>query len=136
MKLFEVFKSNGVKILHWRTGEDFFVDGQPIIRGEWQNFNEDRHFRRLYHKLRNFLGIPIKKKGAGFKKFQQTSAKLAGTKKYLRRFHTPVCVRKSTLETFFEHNPVLEENIKHRFRHSDQFIISSLSEHLEIKNNT
>jgi hypothetical protein len=80
------------------------------------------------------LGIPKKNNAISFKKFQQTSAKLALTKTYVRRFHTPVCVRKSTLEEFFQGNNLLEENIKHRFRNENQFIVSSLSEHLEIKN--
>ena len=77
-----------------------------------------------------------KEKKGGFKTFQQTSAKLAGVKKYVRRFHTPVSLRKSTLENFFKDNELLESNIKFRFRNKDQFIISSLAEHLEIKNNT
>jgi len=115
---------------------DFFIDGKPIVRGKWKAFNENRHLRKFYHKLRGYLGIPIKKKTAGFKKFQQTSAKIAGTKKYIRRFHTPVCIRKSTLESFYKLNPILENNIKYRFRNENQFIISSLSEHLEVKQNT
>jgi len=115
---------------------DYFIDGKPIIRGEWQAFNEDRHLRNFYLNTRTKLGIPKKKNKISFKKFQQTSAKLAGTKNYVRRFHTPVCVRKSTLENFFKVNNLLEENIKHRFRNENQFIISSLSEHLEIKNNS
>ncbi|WP_411768122.1 Stealth CR1 domain-containing protein [Winogradskyella sp. A3E31] len=115
---------------------DFFIDGKPIIRGKWKKYNEDRHLRKLYRNFRKLIGIPIKRKTVGFKQFQQTSAKLAGTKNYIRRFHTPVCVRKSTLEKFFDTNPVLEDNIKYRFRNENQFIISSLSEHLEVKNNT
>ena len=77
---------------------DFFIDGLPIIRGKWMRFNEDRYLRKFYHRLRDVIGLPIKKKAVGFKTFQQNSAKLAGVKKYIRRFHTPVCVRRSTLE--------------------------------------
>ncbi|MDG1728403.1 MAG: Stealth CR1 domain-containing protein [Algibacter sp.] len=116
---------------------EFFIHGQPIIRGEWQKFNENKKFRTLYNKIKTFLGKPNKKGNYSFKKLQQNSAKLANTEKYIRRFHTPVCLRKSTLHNFFKENPtLLEENIKHRFRNKDQFIISSLSEHLEIKKNT
>ncbi|WP_340156514.1 Stealth CR1 domain-containing protein [uncultured Winogradskyella sp.] len=115
---------------------DFFINGQPIIRGQWQKFNEQRKLRTLYLKFRAFLGRP-EKKGYSFKKLQQNSAKLAKTDKYVRRFHTPVCLRKSTLENFFiENENLLKENIKHRFRNENQFIISSLSEHLEIKKKT
>ena len=115
---------------------DFFIDGQPIIRGQWQKFNEQRKLRKFYLKFKSFLGKPDKK-GYSFKKLQQNSAKLANTERYIRRFHTPVCLRKSTLENFFKDNEnLLEENIKHRFRNENQFIISSLSEHLEIKKKT
>lgn len=115
---------------------DFFINKEPIIRGKWEKFHENRTLRNYYHKALSFIGKPIKKKAISFKKFQQTSAKLAGTKKYIRRFHTPVCVRKSTLERFFEENDLLENNVKHRFRNQNQFIVSSLSEHLEVKNKT
>jgi len=126
----DTFIMNPVKV------NDFFINEQPIIRGQWQKFNEQRKLRTFYLKLRASLGQPIKK-GYSFKKLQQTSAKLAKTDKYLRRFHTPVCLRKSTLQNFFENNyKLLEANIKHRFRQQDQFIISSLSEHLEIKKKT
>lgn len=114
---------------------DFFIDGNPIIRGEWKEFYENQTIRNLYYKVLAFFGKQQKKE-LGFKTFQQTSAKLAGVKKYVRRFHTPVSVRKSPLEQFFKGNKLLSNNIKHRFRQKDQFIISSLSEHLEIKNNT
>lgn len=115
---------------------DFFINGEPIIRGEWQPFNENRPLRNTYHAILSSLGKPIKKNKTSFKKLQQNSAKLALMDKYIRRFHTPVCVRKSTLTNFFKNDTVLRENIKHRFRNENQFIISSLSEHLEIKNNT
>jgi hypothetical protein len=115
---------------------DFFINGEPIIRGQWQPFNEDKTLRKFYRETLTFLGIPIKKNNIGFKKAQQNSAKLALMDKYVRRFHTPVNVRKSTLTSFFKKNTLLRKNIQHRFRNENQFLISSLSEHLEIKNNT
>ncbi|WP_396600453.1 Stealth CR1 domain-containing protein [Algibacter sp. R77976] len=115
---------------------DFFINEQPIIRGQWQEFNENRKLRKAYHKILSLLGKTEKKGKTSFKKFQQNSAKLAKTDKYIRRFHTPVCLRKSTLQNFFENNDILKNNIKHRFRNANQFIVSSLSEHLEIKKNT
>ena len=51
--------------------------------------------------------------------------------------HTPMAIRKSTIESFFVENPeILENNIKYRFRNEKQFLISSFSSHLEIKNKT
>jgi len=119
------------------TPNDFFRDGEPVIRGQWEKFNDDRILRKIYHKVRKAIGIPKKEKVSSFKKFQQTSAKLAGAKKYVRRFHTPVSARKSTIENFFSNNDeLLRNNVANRFRNQNQFIISSLSEHLEIMNNS
>jgi hypothetical protein len=115
---------------------DFFINGEPIVRGKWQAFNEDKKLRKSYHEILSFLDVPIKKDKISFKKLQQNSAQLAGMDKYVRRFHTPVSVRKSTLTNFFKEDSLLRENIQHRFRNQNQFLLSSLSEHLEIKNNT
>lgn len=116
--------------------EDYFVNGKPVIRGKWQDYDENKKIRNFYYSLRAFLGVKKEKKAPGFKKLQQNSAKLAGTKNYLRRFHTPVCIRKSTLETFFRGNDLLRSNVSYRFRHDSQFIVSSLAEHLEIRKGT
>jgi hypothetical protein len=115
---------------------DFFINGEPIIRGKWQAFNEDRTLRKSYRKALSFLNIPVKEEKISFKKLQQNSARLALMDRYVRRFHTPVSVRRSTLTNFFKENSLLRQNIQHRFRNQDQFLISSLSEHLEIKNDT
>ncbi len=116
------------------TVDDFFVNGYSIVRGDWKTYYENQTFRKLYYNTLSFFGVHKKNKVAGFKQFQQTSAKLAGMSKYVRRYHTPVSLRKSTLESFFNNNELLKSNVKHRFRNENQFIISSLSEHLELKN--
>ena len=115
---------------------DFFYNDFPVLRGKWEKYYENQKLRLFYHKILKKINKKFKVKSGGFKTFQQTSAKLAGTKNYLRRFHTPVSVRKSTLNNFFKNNNILSDNIKFRFRDKKQFIISSLSEHLEIKNST
>ncbi|MBE7640352.1 MULTISPECIES: Stealth CR1 domain-containing protein [Salegentibacter] len=116
--------------------DDFFINGEPIIRGKWQDFNENKTLRKSYHEFLNFLDVSTKKDKISFKKLQQNSAKMAKMDKYVRRFHTPVSVRKSTLTKFFKEDSLLRNNIQHRFRNPNQFLLSSLSEHLEIKNNT
>ncbi|TQI70187.1 Stealth-like protein [Gramella sp. Hel_I_59] len=116
--------------------DDFFIGGEPIIRGEWQAFNEDKNLRKFYRKVLGLMGKKIEKDKISFKQLQQNSAKLAGMDKYVRRFHTPVSVRKSTLTNFFSTNSLLRKNVRHRFRNQEQFLLSSLSEHLEIKNKT
>lgn len=112
---------------------DFFINDKPIIRGLWKSFNEDRKIRNAYHKLLTLTGKPIKK-NPSFKELQQNGAKLAGTKRYVRRFHSPYPVRKSTLVNFFE-NYDITNNIKYKFRSKKNFFIFSLSDHLEVKNN-
>jgi len=118
------------------TIDDFFINEYPIVRGDWKAFYENQLFRKFYYNTLSILGVDKKKKTAGFKQFQQTSAKLAGMKKYVRRYHTPVSLRKSTIENFFKKKEVLKNNVHYRFRNENQFIISSLAEHLELKNNT
>ena len=115
---------------------DFFIDGKAVIRGRWDAFYENKFFRKIYIKIKS-LFKKIEEKKTGYKLAQQKSAKLLGFKKYIRRDHTPVSVRKSTLVNYFTKNPeFLENNIKHKFKDNSQFIISSLSNHLEVKNNS
>lgn len=116
--------------------EDFFINEKTVIRGKWEKFREDRILRKSYHNFLKIFKIQKKTNLNSFKNFQENSAKLAGSKYLFRRFHTPVPIKKSTLVNFFKDNNLLEENIKYKFRNQNQFIISSLSEHLEIKNNT
>ncbi len=115
---------------------DFFIGEKPVIRGRWDSFYEDKIFRNIFLRLKAIFKKQDNKK-VGYKLAQQKSAKLLGLKKYIRRDHTPVSIRKSTLERFFKENPdFLSANIKHRFRDNSQFIISSLSNHLEVLSNT
>ena len=45
-------------------------------------------------------------------------------------------MKKSTFENFFKNHPeLLDINIKHRFRHPEQYTNQSLANHIEIKNN-
>ena len=114
---------------------DFFINGLPIIRGHWKEFNENKKIRTFYHNILSLIGKPKIKKGVSFKEIQQNGARLAGTHKYIRHFHAPYSVRKSTLENFFKENDIVE-NIKYRFRNKSQFVIYSLADHLEVKNRT
>lgn len=114
---------------------DFFIDGYPIIRGRWKKFNEDKKIRKFYHNVLSFVGKPKIKKGVSFKGIQQKGARLAGTDKYVRHFHAPYSVRKSVLVDYFKKNDLVD-NIKYRFRDKNQFVVYSLADHLEIKNNT
>ena len=124
-------------IMRATSPEDFFINGLPIVRGSWEKYNEDRTLRVYYHKFLKLIRKEPNQDRSSFKRLQQQSAMLAGTKKYVRRYHTPMSVRKSTLMNYFkEHEDLLKKNIAFRFRHKSQFLLSSLSEHLEIKKHT
>jgi hypothetical protein len=114
---------------------DFFIQGAPILRGTWKQYHEN-----IWHKkVKSFFKKIINNKKVVYShnKGFQKAAKLLNFKKYIFSDHNPSPLRKSAIESYFERNPaVLEENIKHRFRHPNQFVCHSLSNHLEIKNDT
>lgn len=107
------------------TPEDFYSDGNPILRGKWKEFDENIFYKRL------------KKIKKGHKTAQQNAAKIIGFSKYYNFKHTPHPMRKSTFKKFFDRNPaIFEENIKYRFRNASQFTPQGLANHIEIKNKT
>ncbi|SDR81303.1 Stealth protein CR1, conserved region 1 [Polaribacter sp. KT25b] len=116
---------------------DFFIDGKPIIRGFWTNFYENIWYKKLQKQLYKFLGKESKENIWGFKKGQQNIAKILGFKKYVRLDHTIAPLRVSTYDNYYKKYPeILELNVKHRFRHPEQYTNQSLANHLEIQNNT
>jgi hypothetical protein len=116
--------------------EDFFIGNATVIRGKWDSYYEDKPIRKLALKLKSIFKKVDPNKG-GYKLSQQNTAKLLELKKYLRIDHTPVAMKKSSIEGYFKLNPKsLDHNIKYKFRHKTQFLIMSLSNHLEIKKNT
>jgi hypothetical protein len=114
---------------------DFFREGEPVIRGFWTKFYEDiwhKIIKAKYQVLTN-----TKPLGYSHNKGLQMPAKRLGFKKYVHIDHTVAALRKSTVLKFFTENPeVLDRNIKHRFRHPEQYSVQSLANHLEIKNNS
>ncbi|SNR50595.1 Stealth protein CR1, conserved region 1 [Lutibacter agarilyticus] len=116
---------------------DFFVNSTPVLRGKWKQFNNKVWYKIVYSKLLNLLGEKHKNEIWGFKKGQQIIAHKLGFKKYFKFDHTPAPIRKSTLENYFSKNPEMRDlNIKHRFRHPEQFTFQGLANHIEIKNKT
>jgi hypothetical protein len=105
--------------------EDFFRDGLPVLRGNWQKFDTDVFYKKF------------KKARIGHKYAQQKAAQLLGFKNYYNFKHTPHPLRKSTFEKYFDTNKdVFVENIKYRFRNDNQFTPQGLANHIEIKNKT
>ncbi|WP_179346347.1 stealth family protein [Winogradskyella ursingii] len=105
---------------------DFFINGQPVLRGKWLKFEENIFYKKLK--------AP---KVSGHKAAQQRAAKLAGFNKYYNFKHTPHPFRKTTFQQYFQENEDLFiDNIKYRFRSNHQFLFQGLINHLEIKNKT
>ncbi len=111
--------------------EDWFLNGKPIIRGNWLT----QPNQIWYKKIRNFL-FPSKLKKFSFTRSQAISANIVGFKKYyFRTYHLPRALNKNILKNYFKKNPKLLKNqIKHRFRNPDQFISYSLIWHHSINN--
>jgi len=117
--------------------EDFFENGRPIIRGVWKTFDKEKMHKNLYNKFLVLLNKKPKTEKVGYKRAQQNIAKVLGFNKYLRLDHTPCSMRKSVIENYFRSNDdMLLNNIKYKFRHHSFFMIQSLANYLEIKNNT
>lgn len=112
------------------TSDDFFKNSFPLIRGEWKEFDEN-----IWHK--KVINSRKKNRVFSHRYVKEDTAKMLGFDKYFNIHHTPYPLRKSTIQKFFDENPkFLRENIKHRFRHKDQFLLQVLANHLEIKNET
>jgi hypothetical protein len=118
------------------TPKDFFIDNNPVIRGVWKPLDENVFLKKV---KRVFLQLFNKTKleRAGHYKAQQLIAKKTGFHHYFKSHHVPLPIRKSTIETFLNKEKVDHlNNISHKFRHASQFLPESLSNHIEIKNNT
>jgi len=120
-----LYFNDDVFLINDTNPETFFKRGLPILRGVWSSFEEDKLFKK-------------KKKGkAGNKLAQQKAARYLGFHKYFRFRHTPHPLRKSTFETYFKNNEdKFLENIKYKFRSTNQFTAQGLANHVEIKNKT
>lgn len=115
--------------------QDFFIDGNVVLRGKWQLFPE----KKLHNILLGWLLKRFKKtKDFSFWEGQQLTARKVGFKRlYFRLPHVPHAWKQSTQARYFGENPdVLEQNIKHRLRAYEQLIGESLAAHLELLHDT
>ncbi len=105
--------------------EDFFINGQPVLRGKWLTYDSDKFYKKN------------KENKVGHKTAQQLGAKIVGANKYYNFKHTPHPFKKSTFESFFKENKeLIVSNLKYKFRSNKQFLFQSIVNHIEIKNKT
>lgn len=116
--------------------EDFFRGDKVVLRGKWKKVRQYGSFRL---KLNDIFSLVLKKV-LGITRtmnllFQIKSAQLAGFyESYYMSPHVPHPIRKQTLIDFFNKKPTLfEENIRYRFRSTEQFSGIYLANHLEIR---
>ena len=116
--------------------EDWFINGQPVLRGEWRI----PPFKKM---TGNFFKVAINKYLRGnpdyqpklsFYLRQRNAALMLGFKfRYFFHCHTPHPLNRKVVENYLnENNDFLEKNISNRFRTPDQFLLTSLAYHLEI----
>jgi hypothetical protein len=128
-----LYLNDDLFLLRQTKVSDFFINNKPVIRGFWTNFYEDIWYKKIQKMIFKFMGKESKENMYGFKKGQQNIAKILGFDKYVRLDHTIAPLRKSTHDNYYIKNPeVLDLNIKHRFRHPEQYTNQSLANHLEI----
>lgn len=127
-----VYFNDDFSLLRPVTAGDFFRDGRPVLRGRWTAQSHRRWDRRLVGTLRRLRGARPDR--AGNLVAQELSARLAGfPDRYYRMFHNPYPLRRATLQAFFDQHPgLLEANLRHRLRSSEQFKTEVLAAHLEI----
>jgi len=115
--------------------DDWFRDGQPVVRGSWKQLPErvlaKRVLRSLRDRLQRLAGVPPR---ASHGDAQMRAARLAGSReRFLELGHHPHALRRSTFEQFFAAHPqVLRSNVEHRLRSAGQFLPQGLASHLEI----
>lgn len=115
---------------------DFFDGDTMLVRGDWRLQSAHRPMRRLVNALRRSLGRdPNQSPTARVRNLaaQEESARLAGyTREYLRMYHNPFPMRRSTLEAYFANRPdQLDHNLSFRLRSPRQFKTECLAAHLE-----
>ena len=126
-----VYFNDDMILLRAVSPGDFFRENKVVERGHWRQQDgatfsgRMRNFLRAFRRGRN--------KRVGNLDSQQLSARVAGfDSRYFRLQHNPYPMRRSTLETFFEHHPdLLEHNASYRFRSNEQFKTESVDAHLQ-----
>ncbi len=124
-------------LLRPTTSGDWFREGRPVLRGQWRN---PPWKKLLSHRAKILLNRSVRQKKdyqprLSFYLRQWNGAQMAGFRqKYFFHDHTPHPMSRSILEDFFaEHEAELRKNAAYRFRAREQFLISALAYHLELR---
>ncbi|MCH3885332.1 Stealth CR1 domain-containing protein [Tenacibaculum aquimarinum] len=125
-----IYFNDDMFLINKTKPSDFFIDGFPVLRGKWVEYNENILFKRMFTSKNENNKVT-------HRKAKETGSKLVGFKKNYTFYHTPYPLRKSTFENYFNKNEdILIRNIHNKFRDLEQYVPQSLINHLEIKNKT
>ena len=102
--------------------EDFFTqDGRVVCYGKkYSSF-----YTTLTHLFRRHRDGSRK---VSFRQTMMNAARLLGIRRhFIKIYHTPKALKRSTYESYFEKHPRhLEQNIKHRFREPSQYNVEEI----------
>jgi hypothetical protein len=117
--------------------EDFFRNGNVVVRGRWKIFTGDNRVRRMLGLIKPLYANSTSgvQKRASYAKAVELSAQFVGfTRKYFDLPHNPHAWKRSILEGFYrEHPELLRRNASYDLRSSEQFSGEGLMAHLAIK---
>ncbi len=132
-----VYFNDDVFLIRPVQPEDWVKNNRPVLRGR---FMCPPFMKLLKLRLRKLWNNTILKKVNYEAKFsfyvvQWNAARVAGMKfRFLFNCHTPHVVNRKKIEEFYsKNNELLERNISFRFRNISQFNITSLANHLEVR---
>jgi hypothetical protein len=130
-----VYFNDDVMLIKPITVQEFFHDGVPVLRGQFEPLPERRFARRVRALWRKVSMPAPGAVRAGVADAQARAAQMAGfDDRFLHMGHNPHPVRRETLERFFEsHEDVLRRNLSFPLRDASQFSAVSLANHLELR---
>ena len=112
--------------------EDWFVKDKAVLMGKWARSYSINPLKVLSGKFKKIFGLR-----PSFNASQSKAANISGFKKeYFKSYHAARPQIKSVIKEFYHKNPEsIIDQIKYRFRNSEQFMPYSLCWHLLIKEN-
>lgn len=117
---------------------DFFENGKVVVRGRWEGYKNFGKFKSvLAATIIRGLSLVSKRPFSAHLLAQMRAARLAGfLDTYIHTFHAPHAIQRKTLDDFFKFKEsILRAQIRHKFRHLDQFVPHPLAHHLEAAKN-
>jgi hypothetical protein len=127
-----VYFNDDVFLINKICEEDWFVKNKAVLMGKWATSYSISPFKVLSGTIKKLFGLR-----PSFNASQSKAANISGFKKeYFKSYHTARPQIKSLIKDFYNKNPeTLIDQIKYKFRNSDQFMPYSLCWHILIKEN-